>query len=269
MNRIEVRAFLKSFFLKLKDPQGGKKADIKPFLDLVLSFRGDLPLSIPILRDLGAVKTGRESILIKGKIDRLYRRLCRLQEELGRLDLKKAASGTALEDFVFSQIDFFRYRNIEKSVFEGFYSQGLNDFGNAFFYKNFGFTGEEIKSLIESSYVSAEGIYELRKESPLILSVMRTLETNLDTLPLFTAPEIERELNDICAFVMGEGKGSLRGSEGLFPLLAASLDGLQVIHIDGMATRLFIGSRLDLEGTFRPGGKPWTRVLIPEAGSLK
>ena len=265
MNRLEVRSFIKSFFPGLGKATASPGTELKPFLDLVLSLKRDLPLSIPLLRDLAYVKAGRETFFLKGKIDRLYGRLCRLQEELSRLDLKKAASGTVLEDFVFSQIDFSRYRNLSRDDFEGFFSEGLKDFDNAFYKENFGFEREELQSLIAESYEKADKIYRIKRESPLVLSVMRTLETSLETSPLFTTEEIEGELKNLFGFIGGveERRGSLPGMELLYPLLVSSLDKVIFSHGDGMSTKLFVGPQGDLTGTFQPGGKPWTRILIP------
>ena len=264
MNRFEVRLFLKSFFTGLASAPDLRGDETKPFLDLVLTLRQDLPLSIPLLRDLALVKTGKETLFLQRKIDRLYRRLCRVQEELSRLDLKKAASGTALEDFVFSQIDFSRYREMDEKDYQRLFPEGLKDFDDAFYTKNFGYQREEIQSLIEGSYVKNQGIYKIQKESPLVLSVLRTLETSLETSPLFTAEEIHEELQNLIDFIGGvEKRELLPGMKRLYPFLVSSLENVIFSHEDGMKTKLFIGSQGDLEGTFQPGGKPWTRVLIP------
>jgi hypothetical protein len=107
---------------------------LKPFLDYVLSINESKSFyaSIPILRELTcmAVNAARSEMgPVRKRLNRLYHRLCRLQEELGRLDLKKAkpdvslgsapgiVSGSAIEDFIFSQIDFSRYREISENYF--------------------------------------------------------------------------------------------------------------------------------------------------------
>ena len=274
MNRLEVTRFLKSFFAGLKNTAPGSKGtELKPFLDLVLSFRRGLPLSIPLLLDIANLTvpgTNREAGLLKRRIDRRYRRLCRVQEELGRLDLKKAApavsGGIALEDYVFSRIDFTRYRKIGEKEFESLFTEGPLDFGEAFFKKNFGLGMGEVQSLIEGSYKKADGVYSIQRETPLILSLMRTLETSLETSPLFTAQETEGELKKLLAFVGAETpmtKGELLpGMDLLYPLLVSCLDKVSIPHEDGMTTRLFISPPGDLSGTFLPEGKPWTLVLI-------
>ena len=280
MTRLEVYQFLISFFAGLKNttaPQVVNGAQLQRFFDLVLSLKRDLPVSIPLLRALAALTRAEESKeenLIKRRIDRRYRRLCRVQEELGRLDFKKAAPhkspGTALEDFVFSQIDFSRYMKMDEQDFEQLFPEGLTDFDEVFLQKSFGCGKTEIQSLITASYKKTDGTYRIQTgdpgKEPLILSVMRTLETSLETLPLFTAGETEEELKSLLNFVEGSGEKSRRripGMERLFPLLVSGLDNALIPHGDGMTTKLFISPRGDLSGTFRPGNKPWTIVLIP------
>ena len=182
---------------------------------------------------------------LMNRLERRYLRLCRNINELGRLDFKKAAPGTSPEDFVFSRIDFSRYREILEKDFDLLFLDGLADFDDAFLRKNFKLGREEIRSLIERSYKKIEGSYKLRQESPLILSIMRTLETSLEDLPLFSTEDIREH------------------SETLYPLLLSSLDGVTVTHRDGKTTKLFLSAEGALSGTFQPGGKPWTRVLVP------
>jgi hypothetical protein len=94
---------------------------------------------------------------------------------------------------------------------------------------------------------------------------MRTLETSLESLPLFTRGEIQAELARLLGFV---SDGKIRGykdTEPLYPLLVRTLDNVIIRHGDGMSTRLFISPKGELSGTFRPGDKPWTLVLIPAA----
>ena len=178
--------------------------------------------------------------LLMNRLERRYLRLCRLQNEMSRLDFKNAPPGTSPEDFIFSRIDFSRYREIQDQSFKEFFLDGLEDFDEAFYKKNFRLDREEIRSLIENSYKKTEGSYRLQKETPLILSVMRTLETSLEDRPLFSPEETENRFN----------------------LLLSSLDGVTVTHRDGMTTRLFVSAEGGLSGTFQPGGKPWTRVLV-------
>ena len=273
MNRLEVIRFLESFFAELKIDG---RTDIAPFLKFILSLKQNLPLSISLLREIAflAAKADPENAdssrnqstveaesILKRRIDRRYARLCRIQEELGRLDLKNASPGTSPEDFIFSQIDFTRYREIDEKEFEGLFAEGLKDFSDSFFLKNFGRKRAEVQSVIKESYKKTTGTYRIQREDPLILSIMRTLETSLETLPLFTFEEIQMELKNLLAF-LGKGYG-IPDMELLYPLLVSSLDSVQISHEDGMTTNLFISAEGSLSGTFRPGNKPWTVVLIP------
>jgi len=283
MNRPEARQFLGDFFAGPGDTgTASAGAELKPFLDLVLSLKQNLPLSIPLLRELAGLITDREQKSpgevkqetgpILGRMDRRYQRLCRIQKELGRLDLKKAAQenspDTALEDYVFSRIDFSRYQTMNEKEFEFLVPGGLTDFSEAFFKKNFRLGRSELQSLIKRSYKKTDGVYRIQPadqwENSLILSVMRTLETSLETLPLFTAEEIQDETENLLGFVEGSaGKRSiLPGMKRLYPLLVSGLDNVHITHADGMTTRLFISAGGDLSGTFQPGGKPWTVTLI-------
>lgn len=288
MNRREVTEFLDSFFADLKNaPAGSPGAGIGPFLDLVFSLKKELPFRIPILRDLAAFSRAafsraaisqaaisraaadREDGLLRQRINRRYLRLCRIQEELGRLDLKKTAAQakTSLEDYVFSQIDFSRYREMGEKEFEALFPGGLTDFSESFFIKNFGMGRPEIRLLIEGSYSKNGAVYSLRRENQgrefHVLSVMRTLETSLETLSLFTAGETGEELKNLLDYVNGHtSAGNGRGTELIFPLLVRSLDNKHINHEDGTATKLFVSPNGDLSGTFFPGGKPWTLLLI-------
>ena len=239
---------------------------LKPFLDYVLSINESKGFyaSIPILRELTGMAVNAaqaETGPVKKRINRLYYRLCRLQEELGQLDLKKAkpnvSLGLALEDFIFSNIDFYRYKEINENYYTKLFAEGLADFADGFLRENFNRSREEIKTLIETSYKKTEGVYKIENETPLILSVMRTLETSLETLPPFSFEEIIEELNRIPAKY-----GGRENQEKIYSLLVSSLDGVFITHDDGMATKLFITDSGELAGTFRPADKPWTRVLI-------
>ena len=241
---------------------------LRPFFEKILF--GDCAgssrnLPVPsVLSALAAVAAGRhgDAAFFYDKIERRYLRLCRLQTELSGLDFKNAPGGQSPEDFVFSSIDFTRYSEIEESRFKGVFLAGLADFGDSFFRKNFNLSGSEAKSLMESGYQKNEtpegAAYKLQKPAPLILSLMRGLETSLESLPLFTPAEIQGELDALPFAVKG-------GAAKIYPLLALSLDGLLVTHKDGMATKLTYTPGGDLSGTFQPGNKPWTLVLVPAA----
>ena len=245
---------------------------LKPFMDFLLSLKKDKP--IPILRDLAmlvsADKTGQRQIdFLKKRLDRIYKRLCCQQKELGSLDLKKAyssasqrklASAGNLEDYVFSRIDFSRYREVSSVDFESFFLEGVADFPDSFFRINFRLGKKETSLLIKESYEKKGEIYKLQKETPLILSVMRTLETSLEASPLFIIEEIQSEL-DFLKDITGANT-KMPEAKTLFSLLAFSLDNINITHDDEMITKLFIPPHGGLSGTFRPGDKPWTRVLV-------
>ena len=271
--------------------------EIRPFLNLVLSFEESIRLSVPVLHNLAslAAKTesqrrstvvSRESVLSEAllsdglflsegllyrRINRHYLRLCRVTGELDRLDFKKASQGSlkdfALEDFVFSGIDFSRYREIDGAGFDIFSLEALTDFSDEFYKKNFGLCRREVQSVIEGNYKKTIGQnkttdkYTLMRENPLILSVMRALEISLENSPLFTIEEISKEVEKLPC--LGGKKNVIPEINALYHLLVSSLDKVSVTHGDGMVTKLFISSEGELSGTFRPGNKPWTRVLIP------
>jgi len=237
---------------------------LKPLFDPVLTQ----PLSVPLLRELALLGTARADIAgqLKRGVHRRYLRLCRLQGELARLDLKKAKPGVSFEDFVFSRIDFLRYREIDDKYFDTLFLEGLADFDEAFFRGKFNLGRKEVQSLIETSYAKEEGLCRLQRENAMLLSVMRTLETSLEDQPLFTPEEISEELKRLSGFD-GGGRGSLppeiRNPDTLYHLLVLSLDDVVVAHDDGMETRLRVSAEGNLEGIFRPDNKPWTRVLVP------
>ena len=239
----------------------------KPFLEFVLSIREESSDAISFLRGLAslALNRGLPDGQLKRRIDRVYFRLCRVQEELGTLDFKKAqpglSSGTSLEDYVFSRIDFSRYREITETVFEYHFLEGVSDFSGSFFRKNFNLDKDKIHSLIKECYEKANKMYQLKKENPLILSVMRALEISLETSPLFTIEEIQRELYYLQGLVGAAKKMPI--AQTLFSLLILSLENESITHKDGTVTKLFISPQSELSGTFYPGGKPWTKVLIP------
>ena len=181
--------------------------------------------------------------ILLNRLERRYLRLCRMQEEMSGLDFKNAAPGVSPEDFIFSRIDFSRYREIPEKDFVFLFLDGIEDFDEAFLNKNFRLGLDETRSLIEKSYKKSEGMFRLQMETPVILSVMRTLETSLEEKPLFSPEET---------------------GEGLYYSLLTSLDGVTVTHRDGITTRLFISAGGGLSATFQPAGKPWTVILVTD-----
>ena len=273
-----VASFLKSFFSEL-DQAAPDARELGPFFDLVLSLKQNLPISINLLRELAGITNAKEGIsfskggILFSRIDRRYYRLCRLQEELSRLDLKKAAPGVSPEDYVFSQIDFARYREVAEKDFTTVFSDGLGDFDESFFKKNFFLGRDEVRTTIEESYEKTEGLRKIKRENPLILSIMRALESSLEDSPLFTPKEINEELKELLDFVnfhkLMPDSMNLPYTKLLFPLLVLSLDNVLVSHADGMTTKLSFSAQGDLMGTFQPDGKAWTRVLIPSEHKIK
>ena len=273
LNRLTIVQFLESFFAELKKAGERTKQPhsviLKPFLDLVLSLKKETLLSIPLLLDLailsknpGAGVSGtkdRTKGAITRRIDRRYLRLCRVQEELGLLDFRNAPPGVSADDYIFSRIDFTRYREITEKHFETLFPEALTDFNESFLKKTFGLGRGEIQSVIEGSYKKTDGSYRMQRENPLILSIMRTMETSLENSPLFSAGEIREETERLFEFA---GAGSLQGMELLYPLLVYSLNNVLIHHDDGMTTKLFISPQGDLSAVFRPADKPWTHVLI-------
>ena len=244
---------------------------LKPLFNLALTQ----PFPVPVLRELALLSTDTvpadsEAGPLKNGIDRRYLRLCRLQGELARLDLKKAKPGVSLEDFVFSRIDFLRYREMEDKYFEKLFLKGLRDFDDAFFREKFSLDKKEVQSIIETSYKKTEGLYRLQRENSMILSVMRTLETSLEDQPLFTPEKISGELKKLAGITggnLGPFLPEIRNMETLFPLLVLSLDNVVIAHEDGMETKLLVSAEGNLEGIFRPDNKPWTRILVPKSQS--
>jgi len=272
VTKFDVSRFLKSFFAGLENASGtGRKplrgTEIKSFMDLISSLKQDLPLSIPLLRSLAALSSGksREPDLLQRRIERRYRRICKISSELGRLDFRKAGPGMSPEDYVFSQIDFSWYKKIEEKEFDTLFPEGLADFSEAFYKRNFSIGRDETETVIKESYRKEENFYIIQRENPLILSIMRSLDTSLESVNLFTTEELRGELNNLLDFVEEEKsrKKLLAGMERFYHLLVSGLDGKNIIHEDGMTTTLFIRPTGDLSGTFRPGNKPWTLVLIP------
>ena len=285
MKILEVNRFLKSFLSSLENrrPDYPEKV-LKPFLDFIISLNQDLHFFIPILLELATLKTNnvmdKAAGLLKRRIERRYLRLCRLQDELNHLNLKNAmlsreTAGAARqlspEDYIFSQIDFSRYREIGERDFGLFFPEGIKDFGDDFLKRQLGLDRSGILSLIERSYEKVHRNYRIKQESPLILSVMRTLETSLEDLPLFSAREIKLELRSLLCYFGGGFISSPEEIENiymLYSLLVYNLDNIFITQQDGSKTKLFISPNGELSGTFMPDGKPWTRELIPVTAGI-
>jgi hypothetical protein len=266
---------LAAFFkLLLKNQPTGKAAE------LFLATLGRLPPEqrriAPVLADMARLRdrspAGDAANALGERLSRRYRRICFVQEELGRLDFSKAQTGEVLESFVFNHIDFSYYKKIEENEFSPLFIDGPEDYGEPFFEKTFHMNREGVKKIITGHYQKIGGFYYLRRENPLILSIMRSLHASLEFLPLFSLEEIRGECAGLVRALesrglMGPGTFPAleRKAASLFPCLIRALDGLCFSHGDGQKTSLSCASREDgliLEGIFRPQGKPYTVPLV-------
>ena len=264
---------------------------INSLFTLINSQKEEEKLELPVLANLAmlwGVRQAGKGILhnikpgfLERKIDRHYKRLCRVQEELNQLNKNqtKPDKNSSFEDFVFSKINFSRYKIISVEDFNSLIPDAFMDFSEALFEKNFfhgegsgeipildegNFYRQKLLNLVEKSYEKNAGNYILKTETPLIISLMRTLDTSLENSDLFGMNDIERELFNL-ERISGESLPLDIGMEELFCQLVSSLDGLNITHNDGMKTKLFINRRedgWDLSATFMPGNKAWTRKLI-------
>jgi hypothetical protein len=223
-------------------------------------------LDIPLLKALACPEILPGGVIWQ-RLERRYARLCFVQEELTRLNAlkaeeKKLAKTTeSFEDFVFSKTDFSRYKRIARGDFD-FFTASLDDFDERFFVNNFKKPKSEVKKLLQKCYKGIGPYYCLLRESPLILSIMRTLETSLESLPLINEEEIIDELKLLYSF-LGGGLFTADNIHGFFGFLIQRLDGVKVTQKDGSITKLFIDTRGDLSGVFTPGNKKWTLKLAP------
>jgi len=192
---------------------------------------------------------------IRQRIESRYRRILFVHQELAALDAaakqRENPSGESFEDFVFSRIDFSKYKKIDAEEFRLLFDEGLADYTEGFYQKAFAMSSEEIRALILSSYLRIGPFYVCKKAGPLLLSIMRTLHTSLEFAPLLDAEDVS-------------GAEQLR-------LAATLLDGVVIRHDDNGETKLFVpagknGSPLLsgalLCGTFYPLGKAYTVTLI-------
>jgi hypothetical protein len=177
------------------------------------------------------------------RLERRYRRLCFVQRELARLDAaEKPEAPGSFEDFVFGQIDFSIYKKIDEEEF-CLFDEGLEDYDEGFFVKAFGMNRKDTGGIIGGAYVKVGNFRVCKKADPLLLSIMRSLHTSLEFVPLFLKEELENEEQ--------------------YRALIAALDGVEVRHSDGMTTRLFVPkNERALCGTFHPLGKAHTITLL-------
>lgn len=234
----------------------------------------------PVLRDIAALRAGENdpSGIIRRRLDRRYARIRVVYTELSKLDFKKVKPGAGLDDFVFEQTDFDIYKKISRDDFTLFFTEGLDDFDDAFYKNNFRMDRGAIKKTIRRWYRPGDGYYSCGDgdANPLLLGIMRTLHTALDFTPLIQAEETLRECTAIVRFLQSQ---SALGAEAMqelaehFPrLFHGILRGLHqvtVTHADGMVTTLSVPASPSppvLYGTFRPLNKAHTIPLSSATG---
>ena len=239
-------------------------------------------LVIPLLRDF----ISPPGIVLKERLERRYRRLCFVQGELKSLSEKSGADNSAeaavsFEDFVFSKMDFSRYGKIPLDEFD-FFTESVYDFSPGFFRKNFNMSPPDAESLIRQEYKKIDAFYCLARPNPVILSIMRTMESSLDSVPLIHEEEILLEMNALYSCLnsarntgqantadVPQGAISLRALAPFYSFLLQRLDGICVIHKDENQTKLFINPGGGISGTFMPHGKPWTLTLAEPGTAAK
>jgi hypothetical protein len=274
-----------AFFTDLKNKTYDNGA-VKQFLiDL-----SDIPapaLAIPILRDIGELSAGTKAPaypgggIIRTRLESRYRRICFVYQELRKLDFKKAKPGMLFDDFVFEQTDFGIYKKIPMDDFYLLYDAGLDDFDDTFYKKNFRINRGAVRTIISRMYRQTGPCYYCKEEkilqNPLLISVMRTLHTSLEFVPLIGNAELLRECTGLIHFLLAQsdlGKDMFfymaQGFNELFCRILCNLHKVTVTHSDGMNTTLFIAasgdtrtSALSLWGTFRPLNKAHTVSLVP------
>ena len=154
------------------------------------------------------------------------------------------AGGGSVEDLVFKNIDFSVYKKIEEEEFRLLFDEGLEDYDDDFFENAFKMSRAEVRIIILSSYIKIGPFFVCKKSGPLLLAIMRTLQTSLDFAPVLTVTDTE--------------------SQSRYSALTSALDGVGIRHGDGTETRLFVPREgAALSGTFHPLGKAHTIALLP------
>jgi hypothetical protein len=243
------------------DPAAGS------FLRLLRDLPPELVLKMPVLSDIADLSGGHAGAhrgLIRRRLDRRYARICVVHAELGKLDFKKAKPGTGLEDMVFAQTDFNRYKEINREDFNTFFDEGLDDFDDSFYKKNCMMDRGAVRNAIFHRYRLEGEHYYCVAGNLLLLGIMRTLHTSLDFAPLIRVEETQRECETLIRFLQSQGvtvPGLTHNFSALFAALVRSLDKVTVIHPDGMAATLSLNGET-LNGTFYPANKAHTIRLI-------
>jgi hypothetical protein len=208
----------------------------------IASVTTSISAAIPPTRPLPVLQAG----LLGARLDRRYRRIRTIQDELEKLNFDKAKPGAALDDFVFEQTDFSTYKKIVAEDFSLF-TDGLDDFHDSFYVKSFGMDRKKIEAVINAAYKRIGVFYYITQEkhlhNPLLMAVMRTLHTSLAFKPLFTEEEVRAEFVDVVRYLTGhkvvDAKTFLPLIEdfnAVYSGLLGSLDGSAVLHDDGMIT---------------------------------
>jgi hypothetical protein len=235
---------------------------------------------MPILTEIADIsigKTAGPAGSLWKRLDRRYARVCVVHSELNKLNFRNAKPGTGFDDFIFQQTDFDFYKQISAENFVLFYIEGLDDYDESFYKKNFMMDREKLKALIGRSYSPAGDSYVCKtlngEVNPLLLGIVRTLHTSLEFLPLIGKEELHEETAVLIRFLQSrsaideETAANLSaGFPALFGGLLRALDGAVVTHLDTMKTTLSVkveNGKPALYGTFRPGNKAFTIPLVP------
>ena len=197
--------------------------------------------------------------LVRRRLESRYRRILFVHKELAKIDraAKQAVSenagnrtvpGGSFEDFVFNRIDFSVYKKIDVDEFHLLFDEGLTDYPDAFYQKNFAMDCDDVRRIIMGAYIKAGPVCLCKTPGLLLLSIMRTLHTSLDFAPLLLA-------------------GETNGPAQLWRVVEL-LDGQVIRHQDGMETKLFVSPEKSaaqspiLCGTFYPLNKACTMRLL-------
>jgi hypothetical protein len=300
---MEARLPIQSLFAVLKD-RVLKDRDIdlpwtRQFLAGLAALPPDIRGELPFLTDIAALCTGasppaatapgREAAAVQDDIqgasaswgpvrrglNRRYLRIRFVQGELERLDFKKAKPGAAFNDFVFDQIDFSAYKKISREDFTLFSGEGLEDFTVPFFEQAFHLSREKTADLTAGSYTRIGSFYYIKQEkllsNPLLMAILRTLQTSLTFTPLCIADVVLKECVTVFRFFECRKEAEAdalfrlsRGSGRFFTSLLRALHGAALVHADGMRTDLSFVQEENapiLRGAFHPKNKVYTVAL--------
>jgi hypothetical protein len=276
-----------------------RNTPVNKILKNLLNLPKETITKMPILTDIAALSTGpannRDGSAAAGKgfpqsprdtardqngplqkrLDRRYARVCVVHSELNKLNFRNVKPGTGFDDFIFQQTDFDIYKQISAEDFELFYVEGLEDYNESFYKKNFMMGREKLKTLISKSYHKDGDSYFCKtlngEINPLLLGIVRTLHTSLDFVPLIGREELRTECAALIGFLQscstideGTAANLSAGFPAMFDDLLRALDGVAVTHLDTMVTTLSVkteNGKVSLYGTFRPQNKAFTLAL--------